>query len=141
MPDPLRIYLDANILFSASLKVNSRFLQFWKRRDLIPITSMYAADETRRNCVSEAHLARLESLLEQTHLVSDVPGANAPSGMVLPGKDVPILTAAVHAGADYLITGDTNHFGKWMNIPIRTHLGSLLIQEPGRFLDEHLDPL
>jgi predicted nucleic acid-binding protein len=135
------VYLDANILFSASLKTNSRFLQFWKRRDLIPITSIYAADETRRNCVSQAHLGRLEILLEQTHFVSDIPGAGMPSGMDLPPKDVPILTAAIHAGSDYLITGDTNHFGKWMNIPIDTHLGTLLIQEPGRFLDEHLDPL
>jgi len=28
-----------------------------------------------------------------------------------------------------------------MNLPIRTHPGRLIIQQPARFLDENLDPL
>jgi hypothetical protein len=40
-----------------------------------------------------------------------------------------------------LITGDRHHFRRWMDHPVETHPGKLLIQEPGRFLDEHLDPI
>jgi predicted nucleic acid-binding protein len=137
MPEPLRIYLDANILFSASLRPDHRFLQFWKMRDLTPMTSPYAVDETQRNCVSQVHTARLASLLEQTLLVSDIPGAFLPRGISLPTKDAPILAAAVFAGAHYLITGDKHHFGKWMQIPIETHFGPLIIQAPSAVLIEH----
>lgn len=141
MPELLRVYLDANILFSASHREGHRFLQFWKMRIVIPMTSMYAADEARRNCISEKHSARLARLLEQTHFVSDVPGAFLPRGIVLPAKDAPILVAAIHAGADYLITGDKHHFRKWMSTPIQTHLGQLIIQEPSPFLVDHKDLL
>ncbi len=110
-------------------------------RDLTPMTSMYVADEVHRNCVSEAHAARFAKLLNQTHLGSDVPGAFLPRGIVLPTKDSPILVAAAFAGADYLITGDKHHFGRWMNTPIRTHLGQLVIQEPSQVLVDHKNRL
>jgi predicted nucleic acid-binding protein len=141
MPEVLRVFLDANILFSASLKEEHRFLQLWKMRDLIPMTSPYAVDEVQRNCIGEAHAARLVRLLGQTHLVSDVPGSFLPPGILLSPKDAPILVAAIFAGADYLITGDKHHFGRWMNSPIRTHLGKLIIQEPAPFLVDHKDRL
>lgn len=105
------------------------------------MTSPYVVDETERNCVSKVHSVRFAHLLEKTHLVSDIPGAFLPRGIALHAKDAPVLAAAVFAGADYLITGDKHHFKKWMNTPIQTHLGTLLIQEPAQFLDEHLDPL
>ncbi len=97
VPEPLRVFLDANILFSATLREGHRFLQFWTTPNLIPMTSMYVADETERNCVSEDHAARFVRLLARTHLVSDVPGAFLPSGIVLPAKDAPVLVAAIHA--------------------------------------------
>ena len=37
------------------------------------MTSMYVLDEAHRNCRSEIHAARLARLMEQSHLVSDVP--------------------------------------------------------------------
>ena len=101
------------------------------------MTSMYVVDETQRNCVNETHAARFAHLLSRTHIVSDVPGVFLPSGIVLPGKDAPVLVAAIHAGSDYFITGDKHHFGKWMNIPIQTHLGQIVIQEPSPFLADH----
>lgn len=134
MPDLLRVFLDANVLFSASHKENHRFLQFWRMRDLIPMTSIYVADEVQRNCLNEVQVARFTRLLDQSHLVSDIPGAFLPRGIVLPSKDAPILAAAVFARADYLITGNKHHFGRWMSSPIRTHLGQLIIQEPSQFL-------
>jgi predicted nucleic acid-binding protein len=141
MPELLRVYLDANILFSASHQEGHRFLQFWRMRDLVPMTSLYAVDETQRNCIDLNHAGRLGLLLPRTHSVSDIPGAFLPRGIVLPRKDAPILAAAVFAGAHYLITGDKHHFGKWMNTPIQTHIGTLIIQEPSPFLVDHKDRL
>lgn len=115
-------------------------MQFWRMRDLVPITSNYVVDEVQRNCVGDSQLARVALLLQQTHFVSDIPGAFLPRGVVLPAKDAPILAAAVFA-AHFLITGDKHHFGKWMQVPIKTHLGEILIQEPSPFLTEHRDRL
>ncbi|MGB9030184.1 MAG: PIN domain-containing protein [Acidobacteriaceae bacterium] len=130
MPELLRVFLDANVLFSASYEPDHLFLQFWREPRVVCLTSFYAADETRRNCVSDEHRKRFEGLLEMTHLVSDAAGFPLASHFVLPPKDQPILAAALQAGADYLATGDKGHFGQWMNEPIPTRLGTLLIMRP-----------
>ncbi len=132
--EPLRIVLDANILFSASYEPDHFFLQFWRESRVVCLTSFYAADETRRNCIGEQHRRRLEVLLEMTHVVSDATGFQLPARFVLPPKDQPILAAAMQAGADFLITGDKVHFGKWMDEPIATRLGTLTIMRPRPFL-------
>lgn len=98
------------------------------------MASFYVADEVRRNCVREDHKIRFEALLEQTHLVSDATAFQPPARFALPSKDRPILAAAIQAGADFLITGDQGHFGKWMNEPIPTRLGMLTIMRPKPFL-------
>lgn len=134
MPELLSVFLDANILFSASYEPDHLFLQFWRESRVVCLTSFYAADEVRRNCVREDHKNRFETLLEQTHLVSDATGFQLPTRFVLPLKDQPILAAAIQAGADYLITGDKVHFAKWMNEPIPTRAGFLTIMRPRPFL-------
>ncbi|MGC2583682.1 MAG: PIN domain-containing protein, partial [Acidobacteriaceae bacterium] len=120
MPEPLRVFFDANILFSASYQLQHPILAFWRAPAVACLTSFYAADETRRNCVSDQHRQRLEKLLELTHIVSDATQAPLPASIELPPKDRPILAAALQAGAVYLITGDKGHFGKWMGLPIPT---------------------
>ncbi len=99
------------------------------------MTSLYAVRETRRNCKNQSQSERLEILLEQTVIVSDAPRNPLPPGIDLPAKDVPILAAAIDAGADLLITGDKDHFSRWMNRPIRTRHGSIIIMKPRLFLD------
>jgi hypothetical protein len=68
-------------------------------------------------------------------IVSDPLQDALPSGIDLPAKDRPILRSAIGARAAFLITGDRKHFGPWMNRAIKTHQGSLIIMEPGPFLD------
>ena len=133
MPELLRAFFDANVLFSASYQPGHPFLAFWQAPAVACLTSFYAADETRRNCVSDEHRQRLEVLLEKTHFVSDATEAPLPAGIVLPAKDRPILAAALQAGADYLITGDKGHFSKWMGQPIPTSTGTLILR-PRPFL-------
>lgn len=134
VPEPIRVFLDANIIFSASYAPGHDFLQFWREPNVVCLTSFYAADEVRRNCIDASHLRRCENLLEQTHLVSDATGFQPPPRFDLPVKDRPILAAALQAGADYLITGDKAHFGKWTSEPIPTAVGTLIIMRPRPFL-------
>ena len=135
MSDLLRVFLDANILFSAAYKINNGFLEFWSTPGLTAMTSFYAAQEARRNCHGQEHRRRLESLLAQTVIVSDATDSTLPPPITLPDKDRPILVAAINAGADYLITGDKGHFSPWMNQPIDTRHGTITVMEPRPFLD------
>ncbi len=134
MPEILRVFVDANILFSAAYQADHEFLQFWAEPRVVCLTSFYAADEARRNCMSDAQRTRLEALLEQTHFVSDATGSTLPAQFRLPPKDQPILAAALQAGADYLITGDKKHFAEWMGKPIPTQVGALTILRPRQLL-------
>lgn len=135
MPELLRVFLDANILFSASYEPDHPFQRFWRESNVICLTSFYAAGEARRNALREDQPERLETLLEMTHLVSDATHFPLPSHFAIPSKDQPILAAALQCGADYLITGDRAHFGEWMNQPIAGPVGDLIILLPKPFLE------
>ncbi|MBB6146061.1 putative nucleic acid-binding protein [Silvibacterium bohemicum] len=99
------------------------------------VTSFYVVQEALRNCTSEDHTRRLESLLAATIIVSDALPGTLPPHIDLPTKDQPVLAAAMNAGADFLITGDKTHFAPWMNLPIETRHGILMITQPRTFLD------
>jgi predicted nucleic acid-binding protein len=134
VPEVLRVFLDANVLFSAAYRGEHDFLEFWCEPTVVCLTSFYVADEARRNCDSEGHRGRLAVLLERTHLVSDATNFRLPARFTLPSKDQPVLQAALQAGGDYLITGD-KHFAMWMDGPIPTRVGTLRILRPRPFLD------
>lgn len=119
---------------SASYAADHEFLNFWEQPDAVCLTSFYAADETRRNCVGPAHLERLEALLEKTHLVSDATSYNLLARFSLPARDQPILAAALQSGADYLVTGDKRHFAQWMNLPVPARTGAITIVQPRALL-------
>ncbi len=109
-PSPLTIYLDSNVLFSASYSRTSRFLQFWQLDRVAVATSRYAIDEVRKHIANPDHGLRFDELLAKMLLVSDADLKFIPSGIDLAAKDQPILAAAIAASMDYLITGDKNHF-------------------------------
>lgn len=114
MPDrfsPLDIFLDSNVLFSASRIENHRFLNFWRMRNVTPTFSAFAINEVRRNIATDAHHTRFEKLLLRISMVSDGPMQIIPAGINLALKDQPILATAIFASMNYLITGDLHHFG------------------------------
>lgn len=114
----MRIFLDANVLFSACLKEHSRqyaFFSLARSGHCRLLTSAYAIDEVRRNLTRKAP-SRLSILEILTHLVE--PAAQPSDDIVarmgrygLPAKDTPILAAAIAARVDILVTGDRRHFG------------------------------
>jgi predicted nucleic acid-binding protein len=54
---------------------------------------------------------RLKRLVESVSIVDAPQGLKLPETIRLDPKDQPILLAAIHARADYLLTGDARHFG------------------------------
>ena len=125
-----RVFIDANVLFSAAYKPGSHIGDLWSLKDVELVTSLYAAEEARRNLMARCpdRVGALDGLLSK---VSVVPGAVTgalPNGMQLPDKDVPVLPAAVGAGCTHLLTGDARHFG---NLYGKTVLG-VLIQTPAQ---------
>jgi predicted nucleic acid-binding protein len=127
---PLRVSLDSNILFSASLYPNHRFLEFWRMYGVTPMAAHYSLGEVRRNIGSPEHRHRFEALVDRTLIVNDAPLRIIPAGIEIVLKDQPILATALYAAADFLITGDTKHFrhlygrkiGSLQTLPANTFL-------------------
>jgi predicted nucleic acid-binding protein len=107
-----RLFLDANVLFSAAWRADSGLLRFWGLPGVEVVSSAYAVDEARRNLMEEMARSRLEALLEKTTTVAEGPLAELPPNLALAMKDRPILAAAIHAKASHLVTGDRKDFGK-----------------------------
>lgn len=109
-----RIFLDANILFSAAYGL-SGLDRLWDLRGkgkCVLIASDYVIEEARRNLSDQSRIDRFESHLAGMEITHEAdPGIKCT--VDLPDKDIPVLMAAVSAKADYLLTGDVRHFGKY----------------------------
>ena len=109
-----KIFLDANVLFSKSYG-SPGLHQLWRlvrEGSCLLFTSEYAVEETRRNLDDPDQLEKLETSLSEVVIISEV-DPNLPCPINLPDKDRPVLMASIAMNADYLITGDTKHFGKY----------------------------
>jgi len=134
---PIRVFLDANVLFSAAYSDENRMLAFWRYESVFPETCPYAINEARSHIVRPGHADRLSRLLQRTTIVSDADKRIVPQSILLVEKDKPILAAAIQAGVDYLITGDKNHFGPLMDSPIC----GVIIVMPKPFIDTFAERL
>ena len=108
------VFLDANILFSVahgSVGLDSLWT-LSKRGKCRLVASQYVIEEARRNLEGAEKLKKLDSCLSGVRVVTEAdPKLSCP--IDLPEKDVPVFMAAVTAKADYLLTGDITHFGKY----------------------------
>ena len=107
-----RVFLDANVLFSAAYKADSRLKQLWDLPDVQLVCSEYAAEEARRNLelVKPDSISILEGLLAKITILPDSPTRLRLQAEIA-DKDKPILMVAVRARATHLLTGDVQHFG------------------------------
>ncbi len=112
----MRIFLDANILFSAA-KTDGAM------RSLLRLLGAaghecwadgYVLEEARRNLIAKAPdgLGALDAIVAEIQVAESHP-ADAGEGLSveLPEKDRPVLAAAVRLGCEALVTGDRSHFG------------------------------
>jgi predicted nucleic acid-binding protein len=106
-----RVFLDANVLFSAAWRADSGLTRLWENAWLRLVTSPYAVDEAQRNLARKRPdaIARLEALMLRIEVTSAL--VSLDDGHGLPPKDVPILAAAVASRCQVLLTGDIADFG------------------------------
>jgi uncharacterized protein len=109
----MRVFLDANILFSAAQshgRMRALLDVLLHRAECL--TNDYAIEEARRNLASKFPdgLKELERLAKQCEVVLRL---EADLGVALPLKDTPILGGAIAGQATHLLTGDERDFGKF----------------------------
>jgi uncharacterized protein len=124
-----RLFLNANVLFSAAYRPAAGLLQLWKLRDVRLYSSRYAVEEARINLTEQDQRMRLSRLTEKVQLFEAAP-RQLPRGISLPEKDVPILLAAIEARCTHLLTGDIRHFGPYFGRKIE----GVSIVLPGDYL-------
>ena len=117
-----RLFLDANVLFSAAYRPDAGIARLWQISDAELMTSAYAAEEARINLTEKDQRDRLGRLLERLKLVAGISGL--PAGITLPEKDQPILQAAIQSRATHLLTGDKRHFGRYFG---KSYVGVLVV--------------
>jgi predicted nucleic acid-binding protein len=122
-----RLFLDANVLFSAAYRPGAGIARLWELEKVELVTSPYAAEEARVNLAEEDQQRRLQELLARVKIVTGL--ARMPPGATLPQKDRPILQAALHARATHLLTGDRQHFGRYFG----RRLGGILVLPPAAY--------
>jgi predicted nucleic acid-binding protein len=109
----MRVFLDANTLFSASLP-RSRMRAFldvlFGRAECL--TNDFAVEEARRNLAVKfpESVPFLERLARKCEIITQL---TTVLEVELPLKDVPILGGAVAGRASHLLTGDERDFGKY----------------------------
>ena len=117
----MRIFLDANILFSAAKSEGAirQLLRHLNERGHLLVADDYVATEARRNLERKAgsdaipYLDALQLQIEVSH------GQHSPQRMGspqtdtdwLPEKDRPVLRAAIALQCEALVTGDRTDFG------------------------------
>lgn len=113
----MRVFLDANILFSAAKSEGAvrRLLTLLLDAGHELYADGYVVAEAERNLSAKfpASLPKLEALLQRCHVA---PGASMikafpEAAHVLPEKDRPVLAAAICHNCAALVTGDRAHFG------------------------------
>jgi predicted nucleic acid-binding protein len=127
----VRIFIDANILFSAADRASvtrELFTNTAEHAELV--TNPHAWEEASRNLSYKKteHLSGMNDL--KKHLVITSAFGHIDK-TVLPQHDAPILAGAVGACCTHIWTSDKKHFGTWYGKKINdiTILSSILLAD------------
>lgn len=112
----MRVFLDANILFSAAKTAGAvrELLSRLEAHGHVLCADAYVVEEARRNLLAKGPeaLASLEALLSRVEVAAFHPGAlPARVATLVHEKDRPVVAAAVRMRCDALVSGDRAHFG------------------------------
>jgi len=115
----MRVFLDANILFSAALphsRLRALLDVLFSADDCL--TNAYAVEEARRNLALKFpdSLPQLAAILKKCETI---PTLVTDLSIELPLKDVPILGGAIAGRATHLLTGDEQDFGRYFGKTIQ----------------------
>lgn len=116
----MRVFLDANILFSASSPTSRTFFLLSVLREHGElVTSPYAVEEAAKNLgrkMPPEALYHFDAVIRLCEVSSDTASV---LDVQLPLKDRPILAGAVGSKATHLLTGDKTDFGHLFGETIR----------------------
>lgn len=111
----MRVFLDANVLFSAA-KSNGAIRLLLRRLHSAGhtlVADSYVVAEARRNLLAKGPeaLGALDEVLMTVELATFRP-VHLPQGVAarVPEKDRPIISAAIQLHCNALVTGDRTHF-------------------------------
>ncbi len=112
----MRVFLDANVLFSAAKTDGAvrKLLRMLREAGHECWADPYVVFEARRNLTRKGPeaLAALDALVASCRIIpAQAAGNNEKDTAWLPEKDRPVLEAAIRARCDVLVTGDGAHFG------------------------------
>lgn len=112
----MRIFLDANILFSAARSQGAmrELLHLLQSRGHTLVADEYVVAEALRNLDAKESGQAVKDLLTLLSVVQVSACRVHPSSTYvswLPPKDQPVLLAAIDLRCDVLVTGDKAHFG------------------------------
>jgi predicted nucleic acid-binding protein len=112
----MRIFLDANILFSAAKSDSAvrRLLEELLVAGHQCVADGYVIGEARRNLERKypSAIASLNDILADVDCSAKASEPGFPEHVqALPEKDRPVMAAAIHHRCQALITGDKLHFG------------------------------
>ena len=112
----MRIFLDANILFSAAKSAGAvrELLRRTEGAGHSLCADTYVVGEARRNLAIKSHeaLSAFDAMLARIQIAPYSPTMlPADIGALLPEKDRPVLAAAIRLRCGALVTGDKKHFG------------------------------
>lgn len=117
MPAVVRVFLDANVLFSAAKSDGAvrALVRLLVERGHECWADAYVVAEARRNLLAKGAEAVhvLDALLPDLRVAAAAPVAAVAADALdwLPDKDRPVLAAAIRLRCDALATGDRTHFG------------------------------
>lgn len=137
----MRIFLDANILFSAAKSAGAvrRLLELLRGAGHECWVDGFVIAEARRNLELKApsSLAEFDRLLTSIRVAAiRMPDRELDLELPLVEKDRPILAAAIHLHCEALVTGDRTHFGELYGRSIR----GVTIHSPRSLAEELFGP-
>ena len=111
----MRIFLDANVLFSAARADGAirRLLSELQQRKHVLVAGPLVIVEARRNLENKANpaaLTWLDLMLSSMETSASEPRLVTSDVHWLVEKDRHVLRAAIHQRCDVLVTGDVTHF-------------------------------
>lgn len=128
-----RVFLDANVLFSAAYKTNSRLNLLWQFPNIQLLSSDYAVKEVETNLrqIKPDAMKVLAKLLQNVEKQRFDNLQSLPPSVYIAEKDAPILQGAITAKATHLLTGDFKHFKHLYG----TIISGVKILPPAKYLE------
>ena len=120
----MRIFLDANILFSAAQSDGAvrRLITRLHESDHQLVADAYVWEEARRNLLARypAALPALDALTPKIRIFPLHGGDQGAGNLPIDDKDKPVLGAAITLDCHALISGDRAHFGHLFGTPVQS---------------------